>query len=96
MSKADAIEVEGTVREALPSAKFRIELANGVPVTGHLGGKLRKNYIRILPGDKVRVECTHNNTTATKVTFGESTLSEMCFAGLYRFPADGSPFMCTR
>ena len=52
--------------------------------------------IQVKKGDKVRVECTHNNTTPTKVTFGESTLSEMCFAGLYRFPADGSPFMCTR
>jgi hypothetical protein len=52
--------------------------------------------IQVKKGDKVSVECTHNNTTATKVTFGESTLSEMCLAGLYRFPADGSPFMCTR
>ncbi len=45
-------------------------------------------------GDRVRVECTHRNTTGNDVTFGESTLSEMCFAGLYRYPADGSPFIC--
>ena len=69
MSKADAIEVEGTVREALPSAKFRIELANGVPVTGHLGGKLRKNYIRILPGDKVRVELSPYDLTKGRITY---------------------------
>jgi hypothetical protein len=52
--------------------------------------------IQVKKGDRVRVECTHNNTTASKVTFGESTLSEMCFAGLYRYPADGSPFGCLK
>jgi hypothetical protein len=46
-------------------------------------------------GDRVRVECTHRNTTSKRVTFGESTLSEMCFAGVYRFPADGSPLICS-
>jgi hypothetical protein len=45
-------------------------------------------------GDRVRVECTHKNTTNLPVGFGESTLSEMCFAGMYRYPADGSPFIC--
>jgi hypothetical protein len=45
-------------------------------------------------GDRVRVECTHRNTTSETVTFGESTLSEMCFAGIYRYPADGSSFAC--
>lgn len=45
-------------------------------------------------GDRVKVECTHRNTTSETVTFGESTLSEMCFAGIYRYPADGSPFAC--
>jgi hypothetical protein len=52
--------------------------------------------VDVKKGDRVRVECTHNNTTASRVTFGESTLSEMCFAGLYRFPSDGSNFMCIR
>lgn len=52
--------------------------------------------IEVKKGDKVRVECTHNNTTAGRVTFGESTLQEMCFAGLYRYPADGSNFMCIK
>jgi hypothetical protein len=45
-------------------------------------------------GERVRVECTHTNTTAKNVRFGESTLAEMCFAGIYRYPADGSPFIC--
>jgi hypothetical protein len=52
--------------------------------------------VKVQKGDRVRVECTHNNTTAQRVTFGESTLQEMCFAGLYRYPADGSPFTCIR
>ena len=52
--------------------------------------------VQLQKGDRVRVECTHHNTTAQRVTFGESTLQEMCFAGLYRYPADGSSFMCIR
>ena len=54
------------------------------------------NPIEVKKGDRIRVECTHHNTTASRVTFGESTLQEMCFAGLYRYPADGSSFMCIR
>jgi hypothetical protein len=50
--------------------------------------------LKLAKGDRVRVECTHRNTTTKTVTFGESTLSEMCFAGLYRYPADGSLFVC--
>jgi len=50
--------------------------------------------VQLDKGDRVRVDCTHHNTTNADVTFGESTLSEMCFAGLYRYPADGSPFAC--
>lgn len=50
--------------------------------------------LKLAKGDRVRVECTHRNTTDKVVTFGESTLSEMCFAGLYRYPADGSIFIC--
>lgn len=52
------------------------------------------NPLRLDKGDRVRVECTHRNTTNDTVKFGESTLSEMCFSGLYRYPADGSPFAC--
>ena len=69
MAKSDAIGVEGIVREALPSAKFRVELSNGVPVMGHLGGKLRKNYIRILPGDRVRVELSPYDLTKGRITY---------------------------
>lgn len=56
MSKADVIEVEGKVLEKLPNAMFRVELENGHEILGHISGKLRMNYIRILPGDKVTVE----------------------------------------
>ena len=56
MSKADVIEIEGTVVEKLPSAMFQVELENGHQVLAHISGKLRMNYIRILPGDKVTLE----------------------------------------
>ena len=56
MSKSDVIEIEGTVKEKLPNAMFKVELENGLEVLAHISGKLRMNYIRILPGDKVTVE----------------------------------------
>ena len=56
MSKADVVEIEGTVVEKLPNAMFRVELENGHIVLAHISGKLRMNYIRILPGDKVTLE----------------------------------------
>ena len=56
MSKADVIEVEGTVLEKLPNAMFKVELENGHVVLGHISGKLRMNYIKILPGDTVTLE----------------------------------------
>ena len=56
MSKSDAIELEGKVLEKLPNAMFRVELENGHEVLAHISGKLRMNYIRILPGDKVTLE----------------------------------------
>ena len=56
MAKDDVIELEGTVVEALPNAMFQVELDNGHQVLAHISGKLRMNYIRILPGDKVTVE----------------------------------------
>ena len=55
MSKADAIEIEGTVIEKLPNATFQVELENGHKVLAHISGKLRMNFIRILPGDKVTI-----------------------------------------
>ena len=56
MSKSDVIEVEGKVLEKLPNAMFQVELENGHQILAHISGKLRMNYIRILPGDKVTVE----------------------------------------
>lgn len=59
MSKQDMIEIEGTVVEALPNATFTVELENGHQILAHISGKLRMNYIRILPGDKSRSKCRH-------------------------------------
>ena len=56
MAKEDVIEVEGTVVEALPNTNFKVELENGHQLLAHISGKLRMNYIKILPGDKVKVE----------------------------------------
>ena len=58
MSKSDVIEVEGKVVEKLPNAMFKVELENGHQVLGHISGKLRMNFIKILPGDKVTIELT--------------------------------------
>ena len=63
MSKADVIELEGTVVEALPNATFQVELANGHIILAHISGKLRMNFIRILPGDKVTVEMSPYDLT---------------------------------
>ena len=56
MAKEDVIEVEGTVVEALPNTNFKVELENGHQILAHISGKLRMNYIKIIPGDKVKVE----------------------------------------
>lgn len=69
MSKNDMIEVEGTVLEALPNTKFQVELANGHKILAHISGKLRMNYIRILPGDKVTVEMSPYDLTQGRITW---------------------------
>lgn len=69
MAKEDAIEVEGVIQEALPNAMFRVELQNGHTVLGHISGKMRKHYIRILPGDKVKVELSPYDLTRGRITF---------------------------
>ena len=69
MSKEDLIEVEGVVVEALPNTMFRVEVQEGHTVMAHLGGKLRKHYIRILPGDKVKVELSPYDLTRGRITF---------------------------
>lgn len=69
MPKEEAIEVEGTVVEALPNAMFRVELANGHRVLAHVCGKMRMHFIRILPGDKVKVELSPYDVTRGRITF---------------------------
>ena len=69
MAKQDAIEVEGTVVEALPNAMFQVELENGHVVLAHVSGKIRMNFIRILPGDKVTVELTPYDLTRGRITY---------------------------
>ena len=63
MSKEDVIEVEGKVLEALPNAMFKVQLENGHEVLSHVSGKLRMNYIRIVPGDKVKLELSPYDLT---------------------------------
>ena len=69
MSKKDVIEVEGTVLEALPNTMFKVELENGHEVLGHISGKLRMNFIRILPGDKVTIELSPYDLTKGRITW---------------------------
>ncbi len=69
MSKEDMIEIEGTVVEALPNATFKVELQNGHQIISHISGKLRMNYIRILPGDKVVVEMSPYDLTKGRITW---------------------------
>ncbi len=68
-SKKDVIEVEGTVTEALPNAMFRVKLDNGHEVLAHISGKMRMYYIRILLGDRVRVELSPYDLTRGRITF---------------------------
>jgi translation initiation factor IF-1 len=69
MSKEDVIEVEGTVLEALPNAMFQVELENGHKILAHISGKLRMNFIKILPGDKVRLELSPYDLTRGRITW---------------------------
>ena len=69
MSKQDVIEVEGTVVEALPNTNFKVELENGHQILAHISGKLRMNYIKILPGDKVKVELSPYDLTRGRITW---------------------------
>ncbi len=69
MSKQDVIEVEGTVVEALPNAMFQVQLENGHVVLAHVSGKIRMNFIRILPGDKVTIELTPYDLTRGRITY---------------------------
>ena len=69
MAKEDVIEVEGTVTEALPNTQFRVELDNGHNVLAHISGRMRMNYIRILPGVKVKVELSPFDLDRGRITY---------------------------
>ncbi len=69
MVKEDLIEVEGVVKEALPNAMFRVELDNGHKVLAHISGKIRMHFIRILPGDRVKVELSPYDLSRGRITF---------------------------
>ncbi|WP_369601860.1 translation initiation factor IF-1 [Hahella sp. SMD15-11] len=69
MAKEDAIEMEGTVIETLPNTMFRVQLENGHIVTAHISGKMRKHYIRILTGDKVKVELTPYDLSKGRIVY---------------------------
>ena len=69
MTKEDVIELEGTVLEALPNAMFRVELENGHKILAHISGKMRMHYIKILPGDKVKVEMTPYDLSKGRISF---------------------------
>jgi len=71
MAKEDAIELEGEVIDTLPNTTFKVKLENGHVVLAHISGKMRKNYIRILTGDKVKVEVTPYDLSKGRITFRE-------------------------
>jgi len=69
LSKEDAIEVEGVVTESLPNAMFRVDLDNGFNVLAHISGKIRRNYIKILPGDRAKVELSPYDLNKGRITY---------------------------
>jgi len=69
VSKQDVFELTGTVTEALPNTQFKVELENGKVILAHISGKLRMNFIRILPGDKVTVELSPYDLTKGRITW---------------------------
>lgn len=75
MSKDDVIEVEGVVVEALPNANFKVKLSNGHIITAYISGKLRLNYIKIIPGDTVKIEMSPYDLTKGRVIWEEQVLT---------------------
>lgn len=71
MSKEDKIEVEGSILEALPNAMFRVQIPQGKIVLAHISGRMRMHYIKILPGDKVRLELSPYDLTRGRITYRE-------------------------
>jgi translation initiation factor IF-1 len=72
MPKEDNIRLEATVKESLPNARFRVELPNGHLILAHISGKIRMNYIRILPGDKVTIEMSPYDLTRGRIIYREA------------------------
>jgi translation initiation factor IF-1 len=72
MAKEDNIRLEATVKESLPNARFRVELPNGHVVLAHISGKIRMNYIRILPGDKVTIEMSPYDLSRGRIVYREA------------------------
>ena len=72
MAKEEALELNGTVLDTLPNTMFRVELEKGHVITAHISGKMRKNYIKILKGDAVKVEVTPYDLTKGRITFRET------------------------
>ncbi|OVE77566.1 translation initiation factor IF-1 [bacterium F11] len=71
MAKEEKIEIEGKILEALPNAMFRVEMEGGHKILAHISGKMRMHYIKILPGDKVRVELSPYDLTRGRITYRE-------------------------
>ena len=71
MAKEEKIEIEGTILEALPNAMFRVEMDGGHKILAHISGKMRMHYIKILPGDKVKVELSPYDLTRGRITYRE-------------------------
>jgi len=69
MAKQPAIEVDGIIKDALSNAMFKVELENGHVITGHISGKMRMHYIRLLPGDKVKVELSPYDLSKGRITY---------------------------
>ena len=74
MAKDDVIELEGTVVESLPNTSFRVDIGNGHTILAHISGKLRMNFIRILPGDKVTVQMSPYDLTRGRITWRSKSL----------------------
>ena len=69
MARADTLEVEGTVTESLPNAMFRVEIPNGYSILAHVSGKIRLNFIKILPGDRVKVELSPYDLSRGRIVY---------------------------
>jgi translation initiation factor IF-1 len=76
MTEVRAVEMEGVVIESLPNAMFRVDLDNGFIVLGHISGKIRRHYIKILPGDRVKVELSPYDLTRGRITYRQSLKSQ--------------------